>query len=103
MSQPGDVSISPLECIVRNLAAVTPIDQARIVHKLDQDFLAELWLQKRRAELEMKRYEEMAAFAMRAIRSGASIEVGLHTVRVVEVVRKPHYVRGSKFSRLVVA
>lgn len=78
-------------------AAVTCIDAARAPEMLTQDFLADLWLQKRRAEIEAKRYGEMLDFAAEAVNSGAAIEPGLHSLRFVEITRK-----GKKFLRAVV-
>jgi len=101
MSEPGD-ELNPLECTFRNLAAVTDIDRARITHALSQEFLADLWLQKRKAAIEAGRYRELEEFALKALRSGAVVEPGLHNVRIVEGVRKAHRVRGSRFSRLIV-
>ena len=87
-----------LEKVIRDLAKVRSIDSARLPQLLDQDFLAELWLQKRSCAIEARRYRGLVKQAVAAIRAGAEIEPGLHEIRIVEVKRG----RG-KFLRVIIA
>lgn len=75
-----------IACIRKELSRVTSIE--RLPKTLDQEFLTELWLQKRRAAIEAARYREMLNEAVRAIRAGAVVGPGLHEFRLIEITRK---------------
>ena len=101
MPQQGPETLSASECISRNLAVVTPIDEARFIHILDQHFFDLLAAQKLRARAETRKYEEMYNYAMKAIKAGASVEPGLHEARIVTIHARAKRMPATQFEKLI--
>jgi hypothetical protein len=74
----------------------------RFVHTIYQEDLQELLLRRRIASDALKSADEKEEFIRAALRSGATIEHGIHTAELVPVERAAHQVRVSNFFRLSV-